>query len=322
MTKNLAANGQNLAILELNQVIEDFVSLKRSNHTKRAYKNDIEQFFYKLDMCFLDDLGRLPFSALVRTLQGHVTDIKKVEKLETRERVTNARTVNRKIQSLRSFFDYLVKVYRYPQNPLDQIQKLKTENFSNTQSLNRSEVVDLLAVARGRRRENKSSFRDYLVFVCLFNLALRVDEAANLQWNDLDLTNQVIKVYQKGGSTKVLPLPGNIAESFKEFHQLHANNCTYIFQPARNNSHKTTDKPISTQSLFKIVTKLAGKVIPGKKITPHSLRKTFIEQALNNNEDLISICNATGHNSIEMVKYYDTRDRIKNNAIHSVSRTT
>ena len=135
MTKNLAANGQNLAILELNQVIEDFVSLKRSNHTKRAYKNDIEQFFYKLDMCFLDDLGRLPFSALVRTLQGHVTDIKKVEKLETRERVTNARTVNRKIQSLRSFFDYLVKVYRYPQNPLDQIQKLKTENFSNTQTV-------------------------------------------------------------------------------------------------------------------------------------------------------------------------------------------
>jgi site-specific recombinase XerD len=48
-----------------------------------------------------------------------------------------------------------------------------------------------------------------------------------------------------------------------------------------------------------------------KNITPHSLRKRFIELALDNDVDLISICNATGHGSIEMVKYYDGRDKLK-----------
>jgi hypothetical protein len=41
--------------------------------------------------------------------------------------------------------------------------------------------------------------------------------------------------------------------------------------------------------------------------------------SLDNGEDLIAICNATGHSTIDMVKYYDTRDRLKNNAVHSLA---
>ena len=63
---------------------------------------------------------------------------------------------------------------------------------------------------------------------------------------------------------------------------------------------------------------MAFAVVPDKKISPHSLRKTFIELALDNGDDLISICNATGHGSVEMVKYYDTRSRLKNNAVNSL----
>lgn len=70
-----------------------------------------------------------------------------------------------------------------------------------------------------------------------------------------------------------------------------------------------------------MVKKVSSLIVPEKNITPHSLRKTFIELALNNNEDFISIINATGHATVEMVKYYDTRDCLKNNAIHSIARS-
>ena len=73
-------------------------------------------------------------------------------------------------------------------------------------------------------------------------------------------------------------------------------------------------------SSINVYTKLVSKVCPEKRITPHSLRKTFIEQALNNNEDFISIINATGHSTVEMVKYYDTRDTLKNNAVHNMGK--
>ncbi len=64
---------------------------------------------------------------------------------------------------------------------------------------------------------------------------------------------------------------------------------------------------------------MAFEIVPEKKITPHSLRKTFIELALDNGDNLISIANATGHNSIDMISYYDTRDKLKNNAINSLA---
>lgn len=303
----------------LYEVIEDFVSLKRSMHTRRAYKGDITQFFNTLDLITLEDLAYLPFSQLISTIQKYIESLKKVEQLEIRQRVKNSRTINRKTNALRGFFDYLINVYRYPQNPLNQFQNLKTENLSNTASLSRGEVLDLLKIAKGNRRNSKAEFRDYLILVFLFHLALRVDECANLQWKDLELSNQKANIYQKGGSIKTLSIPHELCLFLQEFSTQYGNTCPYVFQPLKNNSTKVIEKPLSTRAIFYVIKKLATKVIPEKNITPHSLRKTFIELALDNGEDLISICNATGHNSIEMVKYYDGREKLKNNAIHSLS---
>jgi len=58
-------------------------------------------------------------------------------------------------------------------------------------------------------------------------------------------------------------------------------------------------------------------VANGKRATPHSFRKTFIELVLNNLEDFIPIINATGHSTVEMVKYCDT---LKNNAVHGMAK--
>lgn len=83
--------------------------------------------------------------------------------------------------------------------------------------------------------------------------------------------------------------------------------------------HGWVNKPLNTSYIYEFVAKLVIKRFPGRRITPHSFRKSFIELTLNNNEDFISIINATGHSTVEMVKYYDTRDRLKNNAIHGMS---
>jgi len=94
----------------------------------------------------------------------------------------------------------------------------------------------------------------------------------------------------------------------------------YIFRPTINRVTKDITKPISVTAIFNIITKLANQVVSHKNITPHSLRKTFIELALDNGDDLISITNATGHSTVEMIKYYDTRSRIKNNSVNSLSK--
>ena len=88
----------------------------------------------------------------------------------------------------------------------------------------------------------------------------------------------------------------------------------------RNNTTGKLDKPLNTSYIYQLVTKTVFKFTYGKRATPHSFRKSFIEMALNNNEDFISIINATGHATVEMVKYYDTRDTLKNNAVHGMAK--
>ena len=46
-------------------VIEDFVSLKTSLHTRRSYRSDISSFFNAMEVTFLNDLALLPYSAMV-----------------------------------------------------------------------------------------------------------------------------------------------------------------------------------------------------------------------------------------------------------------
>jgi integrase/recombinase XerC len=302
------------------EVIEDFTDLKNSNHTKRAYKNDLMRFFNFANIIILNDLGTMKYNEIIVLLQQYIENIKKIDKTEKRERVTNSRTVNRKINSLKSFFEYLVQVYNYPKNPMKQFINLKTDNFSNTVSLTRAEMVDLLEYMKGKHRNSKKDFRDYLIIIFLFNLALRCDEVASLQWSDLKLEDQTANIYQKGGSYKLLPLPHSLCLLLQEFKTLYNNACSYLFNPLKNNSGGGLEKPLNVKSIYEMVCKVAKDVVPNKRISPHSLRKTFIELALNNGDDFISICNGTGHNTVEMIKYYDTRSRLKNNSVNSLGR--
>ena len=103
----------------------------------------------------------------------------------------------------------------------------------------------------------------------------------------------------------------NLLTRLKEYQLKYEVHSEYIFCPIRNNSTKTLNKPLNTSYIYQIVKKSVSKVADGKKATPHSFRKSFIEMALNNQEDFISIINATGHSTVEMVKYYVSRDSLK-----------
>lgn len=317
ITQNPIDHTDNQVELLMSEVIENFIRLKNSTHTQRSYKSDLISFFAGLEVIFLTDFGLIPYSQVVDAVQAYLKGSAKKDAHS--DRVLNAKTVNRKAYALSAFFNYLIQVYNYPKNPIKHFTPLKVEKRSTTTSLTRAEILDFLEYAKGQHRLNETKFRDYLIVIFLFAFALRRDEVANLKWHDINFQQQTVNVYQKGGSYKLLPVPINIILLLSEFKHRYGETCPYLFHPARNNSSKELNKPISTEYIFEMVQKIAKQVVPEKNITPHSFRKTFIELALNNKEDFISIINATGHSTVEMVKYYDTRSTLKNNAVHSIA---
>lgn len=305
-------------VIDIDDVIDAFVNTKRSENTKRAYSRDIANLFDSINIHTLNDLGKVPFFEITNLIQKHLESVTQYD--EETKRPKNPKTVNRKAYSISSFFKYLIHAYGYPKNPLDQFQAHKFDRRSTTTSLTRSEVIDVLNYMSKRRKKSQTAFRDYLAICCLSVLALRRNELVGLKWSDIDYSASSVNVFQKGGSYKLLPLPKSLIDQIHWYQTNYKHTTEYIFSPVRNNATKRLNKPLNSSYIYSLVQKVVSTVANGKKATPHSFRKSFIEMALNNQEDFISIINATGHSTVEMVKYYDTRDTLKNNAVHGMGK--
>lgn len=304
--------------ISLDQVLDGFLSTKRSQNTKRAYAKDISDLLSFLEIENTEQLAAIAFHELVVEIQSHLEECTEIDDLTGRP--LNPTTINRKAYAFSSFFKYLIHSYGYPKNPLDQYQAHKVDRKSKTKSLTRAEILDVISFMAEKRYISQTAYRDYLAICFLSVLALRRNELVGLKWSDIDFNASSANVFQKGGSYKLLPVPENLLKLISEYRIKYTKTSEYLFSPVRNNSTKTLNKPLNSSYIYQLVKKVVSKVAGGKKATPHSFRKSFIEMALNNQEDFISIINATGHATVEMVKYYDTRDTLKNNAVHGMSK--
>jgi len=300
------------------EVLDDFLLTKNSAQTVRSYQNDLLAFFNRLDLISLKELAVMPFPAVVDQTIGFIRSHEKKDPYTGK--INNPTTVNRKAYAISSFFQYLIHVYNYPKNPIKNYTPHKTERKSTTQSLTRAEAMDVLNYMQGKHRQSERDFRNYLIIIFLNIFALRRQELVGLRWDDMDFQQSSVNVYQKGGTTKLLPIPPNIMAYIESFRKTYPSDSPYIFRPTRNNTTKTLNKPLTTSYIYQLIEKIAQQIIPDKKITPHSFRKTFIELSIANKEDFVAICNSTGHTNINMLGYYCTSDKLEHNAIHGMAR--
>ena len=306
-------------------VINDFLNTFSSDTTKNRYRTVLKWFFIENSINTLKDLSNIHISDLRKEIDifwKHKTDINK----NTKE-ILNPATLNNIMYIMRSFFNYLVNFYNYTKNPLAWYKKLKTKENSNTYSLNRLELISILNYSKEKYNNTKNpirkvgQLRNYLILSFL-SLSLRRSEACNLEWSNLDLEKEYITVLQKWGWYKITPTPRWLLDYLliykKEIENLNIKN-NYIFSPFNNNTNWNINKPISPDYIVQIIKKICIDLHINKKITPHSFRKTFIELSLDKNENYNNIMNSTGHKTIQLIRYYDNRDKIKNNSINTVS---
>jgi len=305
--------------LSIFEALEDFLLTKNSLGTRRTYAGTLTGFFRHADVLEMRELHPrlLPPGEISRLAREYLDTLTKRHK-EDANRILNPRTVNNKAAALSSFFRWLCEVHGYPHNPIQPIHKPhKTPKYSNTESLSRGEIVDLLKHAEASAREREKNFRDYLILLFAFGLALRRAEIARLRWDDIGTQSNlpVVSIYRKGGKPEIQPLPSKLVSLLDAFREHSPTTSPYIFRPVRNRATGDLEKPMSTDAVFDVIRAKASELFPGKNITPHSLRKTFIELALSEGEDFHAIMNATGLARVEMVRYYDGRDQVENNAM-------
>lgn len=260
-----------------------------SFHTIRAYKRDLMDFSQ-----FLNDKD-ISYKDINRNQMREFLYILKDKGL-------TKKTISRKISGVRSFYKFLLKEGLIEKNPLLSLELPKVEKKLPT-FLTEEEVFNLL---NAPNKKNILGFRDYLVLKMLYSTGMRVSELVSLKINQINLEKGEVIIKGKGNKERVVFLTESIIKDIKEYINKRKKNSNILFLNRKN-------KPLTDKGVRLLVQKYAKKVVPYKKITPHTLRHTFATHLLTNGADLRSVQELLGHTKLSTTQIYThlTKENLK-----------
>lgn len=268
-----------------------------SQHTVSSYQNDLGQFQSFIQDKFqadqLADATQLMIRSWVLSLMDD--DI-------------SARSVNRKIASLRSFFKFLLKREVISKDPTSKIRSLKTSKELPSFADENEFSVFLNNMSFPDSFEGK---RDQVILELLYGTGIRLAELIGLKISDINQGQSTIKVLGKRNKERIIP----ISEALKEL----VNN--YIDDKNHEFSHDLNSFLIVNKDggkaypmlIYRTVKKYLNGISSLDKKSPHALRHTFATHLLNKGADLNAVKDLLGHSSLAATQVYthNSLDKLK-----------
>ena len=289
--------------MPLTQNYLDYLLLEKrySSHTVKAYRTDLRIFESYLKEIYTTSIDKANHTMIRSWL---------VEELN---KGNSARTVNRKITTLKSFYKYLIKEHKIKQNPTLKIPSSKISKklpqFVGLADMNK--LLDKL-----KFEKNFSAYRDKLIIEVFYSTGIRLSELINIKLTDVDPLKNQIKVLGKRNKERLIPLTKELQKSIEGYMSFRmkekAIDRSYLF---------ITDsgKKLNPSMVYRKVNELLKGVTTLEKKSPHVLRHTFATHMLNNGADLNVIKELLGHASLSATEVYthnsiDQLKEIFNNA--------
>lgn len=268
---------------------------KYSTHTITSYKNDLFQFILFINPSeeefSISEINYQHIRAWVTNLIKH-----KIA----------ARSVNRKLSSLKSFFKYLQRQQIIEINPLSKISGPKTPKrlpvFVDEQQMENL-FLDVVF------EEGFNGQRDRLILDLLYQTGIRRSELTHLKETDVDLFNSTIKVLGKRNKERLIPISLELKRNLDDYlsvkQALNISNIMLLVTEKGN--------AISEQAVYKSVKNYLSQVTTIQKKSPHVLRHTFATHLLNNGADINAVKDLLGHANLSATQVYthNTIDKLK-----------
>lgn len=282
------------------KLIDEFInSLNKSDNTKKSYRSDIEQFYIYISE-IKDNKSQLP---LFKSLKW--SDINRyIIKLNDDNLAPTS--INRKISSIKMFYDFLVKDEYIKTNPCDRVECVKDRRKKEVVYLEKDEIYKLIdAIEKYGEDLQMQKYREFIKardkFLCLLIIktGLRVSECSNMKNDDINFIERKIRITGKGDKERDVYIDEQIVKLYTSYFverdklQL-INNFVFV----SNNNKQLTDDSINKN--LKTYCELAGI----KKISCHKLRHTCATQMNTNNVDLKTISEILGHSNVATTSIY------------------
>lgn len=275
----------------------DYLSDERnmSENTKKAYIRDIRNFEIFISGRGIENTEEAESSELLAYL------------MELRAQNKSKATLNRKLASLRFYYNYLRSRGRIINNPADGIKSPKVEKKE-------IEYINIEDIDRLMQTPDTSlkGVRDRAILELLYATGLRASELIEMKVEDVNLRMGFVKCVPEHGKARIIPM-GRICRKAMEDYILDVRE-----KLLRGNDRPVlfvnyAGKPITRQGLWKVLKEYGEAAELSVSLTPQVLRNSFAVHMLQNGADVKSLQELMGHEDISATQAYlaVVKNRIK-----------
>jgi integrase/recombinase XerC len=280
--------------VELLRAFEDHLALERrlSPNTVAAYGGDLEQVATFLTRN-RSSLGDAPYPLLRRFLaQQHTLGYARS-------------TIARRVGAIRTFYRWAVSAGRIVSDPSLLLGRPKVVDRLPT--VLRPREANGLAEAPGEGDvddplQRAIALRDRAVLELLYGSGLRVGEVATLTLDRIDVERGRVLVLGKGSKEREVPISEYAADALTSYlaegrSAMAADGSPILFFNRRRNH-------FSERDIRSMVERYGATLLPGRRVTPHTLRHSFATHLLEGGADIRAVQELLGHASVATTQRY------------------
>lgn len=252
-----------------------------SPNTVASYCSDIEKFLEWLGDTLVQDVDNTLVEAYLSSRKG-------IEK----------RSQARLLSSLRSFFGWLVLEGTLKDNPCDLVDSPKLGRYL-PDVLSVEEIISIIESVDLRLTQG---IRDRAILEVLYGCGLRVSEVVSLKMSCLYFKEGFVRVIGKGDKERLVPFGEMAVEAVRAYMEVRpdADRAEYDDVLFLNRY----GRPLSRQSVFKMIKCQALIADVRKEISPHTFRHSFATHMIENGADLRVVQEMLGHESVTTTEIY------------------
>ncbi|MBS1749083.1 MAG: tyrosine-type recombinase/integrase [Bacteroidetes bacterium] len=267
-----------------------------SGNTAIAYKEDLDQFFGYLENVY----GLLQLTDILPIyIRSWLADMMK--------NGFSARTVNRKISTLKAFFKFQIRAGNLKATPMTTIISPRISKRLPVFVEQKDTDTLLSEIDFGNDFEGKTH---RLIIELLYTTGIRRDELINIKESGIDSSGQMLKVLGKGNKERLIPLSNYMIGRIKDYilskGEVENADSTFLLVSAKG-------KKLYPKYVYLIVKRYLSLVTTLEKKSPHILRHTFATHLTNKGADINAVKELLGHASLAATQVYthNTIERLK-----------
>ncbi len=279
----------------------DYLSESRgmSDNTLRAYKKDILAFNEFVERQGLEELDNVTETTVIDYL------------LSLKNEGKSAATVNRRMASIRSYYQFLQNTGAIVKNPAQDIRSPKISR-KKISYLSVEQMNELLSLPD----DSVIGKRDRAILEMMYATGVRVSEVIEFRLSDLDLRMGYVSCHGEHGRARIVP----VGEPAKRALAVYIKDSRPVllkdqekFNPSAPLFVNYLGNAFTRQGFWKVLKQYGDKMDLEEPLTPQSIRNSFAMHMVQNGIDIKSLQELMGHEDITATQVYfgDMKTRIK-----------